>query len=132
MFDATLLALQKNIGMRTLAHSIHVSNIANANVPGYKARQADFQDRLRDAIDVEDNNLTPDLARQELVKDAINKVTAQIYEDPNASVNGDGNSVNIDKEMTAIAKNTIGFETAVKLLNKKLALQRYVVSEGLR
>lgn len=132
MFDATLLALQQSLDLRTKAHALYTSNIANANVPGYKARAIDFQERLRQALDVSSNSSEPEVMRQNLVKDAIKKVAAQVYEDPLATVNGDGNSVNVDKEMTNIAKNTIGIEGAIKLINKKFALQRYVVSEGLR
>lgn len=132
MFDATLLALHQSLDLRSKAHSIHSSNLANANVPGYKARAIDFQDRLRQALDASENSPEPEIARQNIVKDAIKKVTEQIYEDPLASVNGDGNSVNVDKEMANIAKNNIAYEGAIRLINKKFAMHRYVVSEGLK
>ncbi|NCN28570.1 flagellar basal body rod protein FlgB [bacterium] len=132
MFDATLLALQQSLDLRTKAHAIYSSNIANANVPGYKARAVDFQDRLKQAIDMSANQEDPNRLRQNLVKEAIKKVTAQVYEDPLASVNGDGNSVDVDKQMTNLAKNTIAYESAVKLISRKFALHKYVVSEGLR
>ena len=132
MFDATLLALQQSLDMRAKAHAIYSSNIANSNVPGYKSRAIDFQERLRQALDASTSSESTEQTRQNIVKDAIRKVTAQIYEDPLASVNGDGNSVNVDKEMANIAKNTLAYEGAVKMINKKFALHRYVVSEGIR
>jgi flagellar basal-body rod protein FlgB len=129
-FDATILALQRNLDMRSLAHSLHSSNVANANVPGYHSRKIDFEEQLREAVshlELGDETLA---RRQDLVQEAVEKVTGQIYEDPLAKPNGDGNTVNVDKEMAAIAKNTIGFQTAIQLINKKLAMQKYVLGEG--
>jgi flagellar basal-body rod protein FlgB len=129
-FDATILALQKNLDMRSLAHSLHSSNISNANVPNYHSRKIDFEESLREAIGGLEENDETLTRRQDLVREAIEKVTGQIYEDPYAKANGDGNTVNVEKEMAGIAKNTIGFQTAIQLINKKIAMQKYVLGEG--
>ncbi len=129
-FDATILALQRNLDMRSLSHSIHASNISNANVPGYHSRKIDFEESLREALSDYEGVDEPLVRRQDLVREAVEKVTGQIYEDPLAKANGDGNTVNVDKEMSEIAKNTIGYQTAIQLINKKIALQKYVLGEG--
>ena len=45
-------------------------------------------------------------------------------------MNGNGNTVDPDREQTEIAKNKIAYDAAVQLMNKKFAMQKYVVTEG--
>ena len=39
---------------------------------------------------------------------------------------------NLEKEMSALAENTVLYRAAVQLINKKLAAMRYAVTEGAR
>ncbi len=41
----------------------------------------------------------------------------------------DGNTVDLDKEMTKLSENSLYYNTAVQILSKKLGLIRTVVSE---
>ena len=129
MIDATMSVLEKALDLRMKAHAVHTSNVANANVPDYKAKSIDFDARMREALQALDSN-EPRLRREAETAQDISQVEADIYEDPLAKPSGDGNTVNMDKEQTEIAKNTIGYEGAIQLLNKKFALERQVLSEG--
>jgi flagellar basal-body rod protein FlgB len=129
MFDATMFALEKALDLRMKAHEIHVSNIANANVPDYKARKIDFDARMQEAMHALDSSDTM-IAREAQAKDGLSRVEADVYEDPLAPMSGDGNTVNMDKEQTEIAKNTIAYEGALQLINKKFSMQKFVLSEG--
>ncbi len=131
MTDATLTALEKVLDLRTQAHQIHTSNLANANVNDFKAKKIDFDQRLRQALDpLKDESNRPRMISEVAAQQELNQVVADVYEDPLAPLNGNGNTVNPDKEQAEIAKNMIGFQTAIQLVNKKLALQKYVISEG--
>jgi flagellar basal-body rod protein FlgB len=131
MTDATLTALEKVLDLRTQAHQIHTSNLANANVNDFKAKKIDFDQRLREALEpLSDQTGTTKVASEISAQNQLNQVVADVYEDPIAPMNANGNTVNPDKEQAEIAKNMIGFQTAVQLVNKKMALQKYIISEG--
>jgi flagellar basal-body rod protein FlgB len=131
MKDVTLTALERVLDLRTQAHQIHTSNLANANVNDFKAKKIDFDDRLKQALKPTLEN--KDLPQKNLESqsiDQLNEVVADVYEDPLAPMGGNGNTVNPDKEQAELAKNMIGYQTAIQLVNKKIALQKYILNEG--
>lgn len=130
MVDVTTLALEKALEMRMREHEIHTSNIANANVPNYKAKKIDFQERMRDAMRDLNDGLSPKIHREEATAPEIQSVEPQIYEDPLARMNGDGNTVDMEREQAEVAKNTIAYETALQLISKRFGWSRHVLSEG--
>ena len=130
MIDATMAALEKSLDLRMRAHEVHTSNVANANVPGYKAKKVDFDARMREAIESlasEDGTL---IEKETTAKENLGAVEPDIYEDPLARPSGDGNTVDAEREQAEIAKNTIAYETAIQLLNKKFLLTKQVLSDG--
>jgi flagellar basal-body rod protein FlgB len=129
MIDATIAILERSLALRMRAHEVHTSNVANANVPGFKARKIDFEERMREAVDTPKGNETM-IAREQTERAAVEEVAPDIYEDPMARMAGDGNSVSMEREQTEIAKNTIAYEAALQLLAKKFAFQKHVLGEG--
>lgn len=127
--DAASLTLEKVLDLRSRAHAAHVSNIANANVPNYKAKSVEFEENLQRALEHGEQKNTLIQQETQVARD-LASVDANIFDNPDAAMAGDGNTVNVDAEQAAIAKNTIGFQGAIKLLNKKMAMQKYVLSEG--
>lgn len=131
MIDATMAALEKTLDMRMRAHEIHTSNIANANVPGFKAKKIDFEARMREALEVMDGEPAgPAAALEQSAKERLADVEPDVVEDPLARMSGDGNTVNMEREQTELAKNTIAYETAIALLNKKFLFQKQVLSDS--
>lgn len=129
MIDSTTALLEKVLDLRMKAHEVHTSNIANANVPEFKAKKVAFTKALEDAISLADSSVT--LREEEAkMREAVAEVGAQVYDDPNAEVKSNGNSVNMETEQTSLAKNTIAYQAAIQLLNKKFAMSRYVLTEG--
>jgi flagellar basal-body rod protein FlgB len=57
-------------------------------------------------------------------------VRPDIYENPEGTVNNDGNTVDLEKEMSNLSENTIMYKAALELINKKIAALKYAVSEG--
>ena len=45
-------------------------------------------------------------------------------------MNNDGNTVDLEKEMSALSENAIMYKTALQLINKKMAALKYAASEG--
>jgi flagellar basal-body rod protein FlgB len=129
MIDSTTKLLERVLDLRMNEHQVHVSNVANANVPGYKAKKIEFDQAVHQALQSAEKKDVQRAYEDELEK-AVQQIKADVYEDPLAPMNGNGNTVNMEREQTDLAKNTIAYEAAITLVNKRLAMQKYVFSEG--
>jgi flagellar basal-body rod protein FlgB len=129
MIDSTTKLLEKVLDIRMDAHQVHVSNIANANVPGFKAKKLEFEGAVHQALETAERKEVERAYEKHLEK-AVEQIKAEVYEDPLAPMNGNGNSVNMEREQTDLAKNTIAYEAAISLINKRLAIQKYIFSDG--
>ncbi len=58
------------------------------------------------------------------------KVRPDIYENPEGAINNDGNTVDLEREMTALTENNILYKSALQLINKKMAALKYAATEG--
>jgi len=130
MIDATSAALEKALGLRMKAHEAHVSNIANSNVPGYKALKVDFDARMNEALEGAAGEEGTLIERERNAQTLLDNVEAEIIEDPLARMSGNGNTVNMEREQTELAKNTIAYETALQLLSKKFFMAKHVLGGG--
>ena len=113
-----------------MRQEILASNIANAETPGYKAKRIDFEAALARALNIEGTNQinTSNPKHFDVGGGGIEDIEPQIYEDPNGQVSENGNTVDREKEMALMAENKLMFDAAVQLLNKKLALKKYLLS----
>lgn len=119
IFDKTTDTLAASMNFRSLRQNVISSNIANAETPGYHAKVVDFEDALARALDTEN-----------VSKGSIARARAEIYDNPEANVTNDQNTVDLEKEMSSLQENTILYKTALQLMNKKLGALKYAVTEG--
>ncbi|MCB0368878.1 MAG: flagellar basal body rod protein FlgB [Bdellovibrionales bacterium] len=131
LFDKTTAALQSSIAMRQLRHSITASNIANAETPGYHAKKLDFEDALSRSLDLEGlRKMSATDPAHMVIGGNTAKVSPEIYDNPDGAINNDGNTVDLEKEMSALSENAILYKAALQLINKKMAALKYAASEG--
>lgn len=132
LFDKTINGLASSISMRQVRNNVTASNIANAETPGYHARKVDFEDALSRAMDLDGMNSLSTSSKDHFAIGgmAASKTRPDIYENPEGAVNNDGNTVDIEKEMSALSENAIIYKAALQLINKKMAALKYAASEG--
>ncbi|MDZ4082003.1 MAG: flagellar basal body rod protein FlgB [Bdellovibrionales bacterium] len=131
LFDKTTRALGAAANLRQTRHNVISSNVANAETPGYQAKKLDFENALSRALTIED--MAPggsEPGHFMTGPGALSKVRADIYENPDVSVNNDGNTVDLEREMSTLAENSIMYKAAVQLINKKMAALRYAATDG--
>jgi flagellar basal-body rod protein FlgB len=128
--DSTVKALAASLNMRELRQKIIAANVANADTPDYKAKKLDFEDALKRAIDLDkDNSLaTEDTRHFDVGGGGFNNLKPEIYNDPNGVVSEDGNTVDRDDELAQMAQNKILYDASIQLLNKKLGMMRYTIT----
>lgn len=129
LFDKTTDALATSLAMRQIRHNVTSANIANAETPNYHAKKVDFEDALARALDIDGNNSLSTSHGEHFAVGGKPSVEPGIYENPEVALNNDGNTVDMEKEMSALAENSILYKSALQLINKKMAAMKYAISE---
>ncbi|MEW6739034.1 MAG: flagellar basal body rod protein FlgB [Nitrospirota bacterium] len=112
MPDNTIKVLEKMLDVAAFRQKVLASNIANADTPGYKAKDISFQKELDRAIEGskgQDN---------------------EVYETVTTMPNRDGNTVNLDIEMAKVAENTLIYNAATQLMTMKVRMLKDVIKGG--
>lgn len=128
--DKTLQALAAATKFREMRQEVISSNIANAQVPGYKSKKLDFESALARALDV-DGELTMKVENPNhynVGSGGFDNLAPEIYDDPNGIVSENGNTVDVEEQMAKQAENKIMYDALVQLMNKKLGLMKYVIT----
>lgn len=130
LFDKTMNALGTSLAMRQMRHNVTAANVANAETPGYHAKKMDFEGALARAIDLDGlRSMSTSNAEHISVGGSTAKVRPDIYENPEGAINNDGNTVDLEKEMSALSENAIMYKTALQLINKKMAALKYAIGD---
>ena len=132
IYDKTADALAASINFRLLRNDVTSANIANAETPGYKAKKVDFEQALARAVDLHGiNNMDSNDPDHLLIgSGGMASVRADVYENPEGNLANDGNTVDLEKEMSNLAENTILYKAALRLMSKKLGQLKYAITEG--
>lgn len=85
------------------------SNIANADTPGYRTKDIDFQFEFMSLSE---------------------EAKPRIVEVPALKVKNDGNDVNLDREARLLAENGMRFNFASNLLRSQIRAIRSAIQEG--
>jgi len=137
LFSFTQRLLELSMRARSARHEVLAANIANADTPGFRARDLDFSSIIRSAAEPEDLSVAERDWRMEQVANAPLDVESAIYEPefPNDRLGEDrldGNSVSLDRQMALLTENSLAYEANLTLLSRTLANLRYAISEGKR
>lgn len=114
LFDITQLGLERAIQGSAMRQTALASNVANANTPGYKPQDVDFHSALRAAL----SEGTDQQSR------TLEDVTFTPQADSNATMQADGNGVDIDVQNAELAKNGLEYESLVTVARARLDILR--------
>jgi flagellar basal-body rod protein FlgB len=128
--DKTLRALATSLNLRQMRQDILSANIANSETPGYKAKRLEFEAALARALDVDgaQSMHTSSPEHYNVGGGGVESIEPEVYDDPNGIVSEDGNNVDREAEMSAMAENKVMYDASIQLLNKKLGLKKYLIS----
>lgn len=116
---------QQALGLREQRHKVLASNIANADTPNYKARDMDFGSELKRAVELgrsRGNGLTLSRTSERHIEGQAAASAAEsdlLYRIP-AQPSLDGNTVDMDRERTAFADNSVRYQAALTILNSRI------------
>lgn len=109
MLDPTTLNLTRYMDLLSARQKLVASNVANADTPGYKTQDIDFQSEFMSLV----QGQSPQTIQPE-----------GLLEKP------DGNNVSMDREARLLAENAIRFNLASTLVRGQFKTIREAIDEG--
>jgi flagellar basal-body rod protein FlgB len=126
LFNRTFQVLHKVLDLRLHNQEIIAANIANAETQGYAPARLEFEQELQSSLQPRATDLPAAHPRHfPIGGQQLENVRGRLVVTP-ASGLGDANGVDLDREMIAQSENQLRYDSAVQMLNKKLALLKYV------
>lgn len=116
-FDKALGIHQHTVGVRGKRAETLASNIANANTPGYKAKDIDFQRALNAATSEASIGLSRTNKRH--ISASTQVMGEQKYRVPNQPDTGDGNTVDAQVEQNLFMQNALEYQASLDFLGSK-------------
>ena len=108
MLEGVAGQLERYMDLLSTRQKLVASNIANADTPGYRTQDIDFQSESLNAM-----GGTPR--------------TTEVSELP---VKNDGNNVSLDREARLLAENALRFQVASQLMKSQIRVVRSAIQEG--
>jgi flagellar basal-body rod protein FlgB len=109
MLDHLAGHLEHYLDLLSARQRLVASNIANADTPGYKTKDIDFQAEFRSLIE---------------------GGSPHTVEVSGLKVKNDGNNVSIDREARLLAENALRFNVASNLLRAEIRAVKSAIHEG--
>lgn len=132
IFSRTVSILEKALDLRSKKHNVIASNIANMDTPDYKAFDLIIEKELQKVTEKK-NSISLNKTNQAHIQSPKSKadgVRVQIDDTQGLSLRGDGNTVDIDKQMANMAENSLMYEAAAKLIHKKFQGLKSAIQGG--
>ena len=124
--DATVGVLQRVLGRVSDRAKVVASNLANVDTPGYRAMRAQFSAELDSAR----HAVTRTSESHRHAAAPPRRDTPSVEPAPITRMRADGNTVDVDVEMTELASLQGRYGTASQLIGRRLALLRYAATDG--
>lgn len=106
--------LRRLMDAAALRHQVISQNVANVNTPGYRRLAVEFEDELAKVLG------TPG--------GSVAAVAPKVVVDDRATDRVDGNTVDLDREMGDLNKNTLLFQAAAQIAASRYASMRSAIS----
>lgn len=139
LFDSTLNALERALDVRLARQNVIAGNVANIDTPGFHPRELDFA-KAMEAVAVSSPVDVPRPADAPSVEGHISVGTTharglsaeQLVSSSSYTREGslDGNGVDLDTMMVELSRNGLMYGAAARAAGKKLAILRYVATDG--
>lgn len=123
----------KALQVRTQKMEVISGNLANANTPGYKARDIDFQKAMKSVQSGQSPSGKSGLVRthdKHIAGGASNIGLDIDYRLPDQADTGDGNSVDVQVERNNFLDTGMRYEAGLMLLNGKFKGLKKAISSG--
>lgn len=126
LFSNTIQSIEKAITFSTTKQKVISNNIANVDTPNYKAQEVRFNQTLGNEM----QKLQALKTDHQHVDFGTSSSSYRIMSRNNTSYQQNGNNVDIDQEMTELAKNQIQYNALIDRLSSKFNSLKTVIKGG--
>lgn len=122
------------LNYRLLRQNVVISNLANIKTPGYKARRLEFEEDLQAVLNLDaKGKMTRTAGAHVPAKYDMNNFGPEMQKEmvETRIIHGEDN-VDMDKEMSRMAKNTLMYNALTTVLTKNFQGLTTIISEGSR
>jgi flagellar basal-body rod protein FlgB len=109
MFEGVGATYDRYMSLLSERQKLVASNIANADTPGYKTKDIDFQSEFQNALDGE---------------------APTVIEPQDLKVKTDGNNVDLDREARLLSENAVRFQVATNFARSDLSTLKAAIQDG--
>jgi flagellar basal-body rod protein FlgB len=122
--DSIVDTMKSVLDRSSVRAGVVASNLANIDTPGYRAMDVSFDEALNDA------GLAPMRTDAQHLAGGGLPHGGRTHEVPSTRIRNDGNTVDIDKQMTLLAKLQGRYTTASQLIRKRFGLLIYTITSN--
>lgn len=137
LFDATISTLQRALDARLVRQNVLAGNMANVDTPGFVPKEVDVSAAFKNLPDAGSPVAQPSapLVEGQMAVEGSGSGSGDSYDlpitsAPSSTPGMDGNGVDLDRTLVGMAENALQYGAAAKAAGKKLAMLRYVASDG--
>lgn len=125
IFDKSISGLHKHLDITQKRNEALVSNVTNAETPGYRAVDVNFAGELERAFQAQTHSLqTTDSKHLDLKSQSGRSF---LTADHTGVTKPDGNNVDIDIQMAKLSSNSGEYATSAAMIRKKLQIIREAI-----
>jgi flagellar basal-body rod protein FlgB len=106
--------LSKMLDAAEMRHRVIAQNVANVNTPGYRRQEVLFEEALSKCL--------------QGGKSSVQSVKPTISEATSETAQADGNTVDMDEEMSRLNKNAILYKLYAQLLSSQISSMRSAIT----
>ena len=130
IFPQSFQTLEKALSATALKQKVHSANIANVDTPNYKSKQVDFQSVLNDAAASQKMASYKTDAKHIEFSGGTSNTSPGIKENSSTSFSPNGNNVDMDHEMSELAKNQLHYNALTERISGKFSTLSTVINGG--
>jgi flagellar basal-body rod protein FlgB len=128
-FEKALGIHPQTLAVRAQRAEVIASNIANADTPGYKARDMDFKSALAQAFQKQQSGMTRTHEKHFDVRTELNNSVQ--FRMPDQADTGDGNTVDAQVERNLYLENSMQYQASIQFLSGRIkGLKKAITGAG--
>lgn len=125
------------IAASQLRQQVYANNIANANTPGYKEQNVQFESLLQNVLAAAGNPVGGGTSALSMAADSgldLSGVTPGTYVSPvvttdtSTASSNNGNNVDVNAQMSALAENQISYSALIQDLNDQYSMLQTAIT----
>ncbi|MDC3414142.1 flagellar basal body rod protein FlgB [Aquibacillus sp. 3ASR75-11] len=130
LFGNTIQTLEQSLDYASLKNKTISNNIANVDTPNFKTKEVAFKSILNETLQSSTFRAKRTNPKHIAFGSNVNESTFKITTNQSTTYNQNGNNVDMDKEMTELAKNQIYYQSLVDRINGKFSSLQTVIRGG--